>query len=240
LRAVILDIEGTTTPIAFVYDRLFPYAQDRLRHYLEVHGDSPECRAIGQRLKREHDADLQGAGDAPAWDETTKNARVESIERYVRFLMHQDRKSPALKELQGRIWEEGYATGELAGDFFSDVAPALRRWRQQSIDTGIFSSGSVLAQQLLFRHSVAGDLTSLIRWYFDTSIGAKTDPASYVRIGSTIAAPAAEILFISDVVRELDAAREAGMRTALCIRPGNATQQSHGHSIVHGFDEVTA
>jgi len=239
LRAVILDIEGTTTPIAFVYETLFPYAQNRLRQYLERHDQSPECRAIGERLKRERAADVQADVDVPAWDETTAGARVESLDRYVRFLMQQDRKSPALKELQGRIWEEGYSRGELAADLFDDVAPALRRWRGEGVDAGIFSSGSVLAQKLLFRHSVVGDLTSLIRWYFDTSTGAKTDPSSYVRIASTVGAPPAEILFISDLVRELDPAREAGMRTALCIRPGNAAQPAgHEHPTIRSLDEV--
>ena len=239
MRAVILDIEGTTTPIAFVYEKLFPYAQNRLRQYLEARGDSAECRALSERLKSEREGDVQAAADVPPWDETSASARIESIERYVGFLMQQDRKSPGLKELQGLIWEEGYSTGELVGELFDDVAPALRRWHEAGVGAGIFSSGSVLAQKLLFSHSSAGDLSPLLRWYFDTSTGGKTDPASYSRIAATVGARPADILFISDVVRELDTAREAGMRTALCIRPGNPTQPAgHEHPVVRSLQEA--
>ena len=134
--------------------------------------------------------------------------------------MDQDSKSTALKDVQGHIWEEGYATGELVGEVFDDVAPALRRWRARGLDIGIFSSGSALAQKLLFRHSSAGDLTPLLSWHFDTTVGPKTDPESYRRIASSIGVPLSGVLFISDVVPELDAARTAGMQTALWDQAG--------------------
>jgi enolase-phosphatase E1 len=201
-RAILLDIEGTTTPITFVYQTLFPYARQRLKTYLEAHGRLPEYQTF--------------------------------IE-----LMDQDSKSTALKDVQGHIWEEGYATGELVGAVFDDVAPALRRWRARGLDAGIFSSGSVLAQQLLFRHSSAGDLTPLLRWHFDTAIGPKTDLESYRRIASRIGEPTSRVLFVSDVVRELDAARAAGVVTALCIRPGNSAPPSgHSHAAIHTFDDL--
>lgn len=240
MRAIVLDIEGTTTPVAFVYDTLFPYARNELRRYLERYGDSPECRSILARLRLEHDAEAREASDVPDWTDGTIAARVESVVRYVTWLMDRDRKAPALKDLQGRIWEEGYRTGQLVGEVFDDVEPALHRWNQQGIGIGIFSSGSVLAQQLLFRHSSAGDLTPLLRWHFDTSVGAKTDAESYRRIASVLGAPASSILFISDAVRELDAALAAGWRTALCFRPGNAAPPAgHGHSTIQSFDELS-
>ena len=135
--------------------------------------------------------------------------------------MDRDRKSTALKSVQGLIWEEGYRDGDLLGEVFADVPAALARWRAQRIDTGIFSSGSVLAQQLLFRHSSAGDLTSVLRWHFDTTTGPKTDPESYRRIAATMGIPAARVLFVSDMTAELDAALRAGMQTRLALRPGN-------------------
>lgn len=240
MRAIVLDIEGTTTPVTFVYDRLFPYARTHLRQYLETHGASPESQAIVARLRREHDVDRRDSTDVPAWEETTVAARDDSVVRYVTWLMDRDRKSPALKELQGLIWQEAYATGALIGEVFDDVPRALQRWQDEGIGVGIFSSGSVLAQKLLFGHSSAGDLTALLRWHFDTSVGPKTQAESYQRIASTIGEPPSNLLFISDVVRELDAARAAGLRTVLCLRPGNAPPPSdHDHSIIRSFDELT-
>jgi enolase-phosphatase E1 len=240
LRAILLDIEGTTTPIAFVYQTLFPYARHKLPQYLQARGRLPETETIFDRLRLEHAADVRTAVDVPRWVDTTVDARDDSIVRYVAWLMERDRKSTSLKELQGRIWEEGYQSGELVGAIFEDVAPALNRWGRQGLDVGIFSSGSVLAQKLLFRHSSAGDLTPLLRWHFDTTVGAKIDTASYRRIASAIELPPSTILFVSDVVQELDAARTAGMRTVLSLRPGNAAQPvGHGHPTIRTFDELT-
>ena len=154
-------------------------------------------------------------------------------------LMDQDSKTPALKELQGHIWEDGYNTGELVGAVFDDVKPALERWQRQGIAVGIFSSGSVLAQKLLFGHSSAGDLTPLLRWHFDTSVGAKTNPESYRRIAASMGESTEAVLFVSDIVAELDAARTAGMQTALSVRPGNAAVASgHGHRSISSFEEL--
>ena len=154
-------------------------------------------------------------------------------------LMDQDSKTPALKELQGHIWEDGYNTGELVGVVFDDVKPALERWQRQGIAVGIFSSGSVLAQKLLFGHSSAGDLTPLLRWHFDTSVGAKTNPESYRRIAASMGESTEAVLFVSDIVAELDAARTAGMQTALSIRAGNtAVGSGHGHRSISSFEEL--
>ena len=234
VRTIILDIEGTTTPIAFVTETLFPYTRGHLRPYLNAHwADSAD---LIERLRREHQHEQDEP--APPWSDASPQSRAASVIAYVEWLMDRDRKSPALKELQGRIWEEGYRAGELVGEVFPDVPRALERWQRAGIATGIFSSGSVLAQQLLFRHSSSGDLTRFLKWHFDTSVGAKGEPESYKRIASAIGGAPAHILFISDIVRELDAARAAGMQTMLSERPGNAVPSKHHHPIVRSFDGI--
>jgi enolase-phosphatase E1 len=152
--------------------------------------------------------------------------------------MDRDRKSTSLKTLQGRIWQQGYARGELVGEVFSDVPLAFQRWNAIGLQIGIFSSGSELAQKLLFRHSSAGDLTTYLHWHFDTTIGPKANPESYRRIAATMAIPLPAIVFVSDSIAELDAAHAAGMRTVLSLRPGNAPVSDHGHRVVRSFDHL--
>lgn len=239
IQAILLDIEGTTTPIAFVYDVLFPYARSHWRRHIEEHATSPEYDALFDRLRDEHAADLRGGEAVPAWVDSPPAARLASVTSYSEWQMDRDRKSTALKTLQGRIWEEGYRRGELVGEVFDDVPGALERWHAQHMPTGIFSSGSVLAQQLLFRHSAAGDLTRFLQWHFDTSIGAKTDVDSYRRIATAMSVPTESVLFVSDVTAELDAARDAGMQTRLSMRPGNQPQpQAHGYTTIRTFDDL--
>src|SRR5262249_53806711 len=155
---------------------------------------------------------------------------------YVYWLMDQDRKSTGLKALQGKIWQDGYARGELHGVVFQDVPPALARWRERVLDVRIFSSGSVLAQRLIFSTTSSGDLTAFLNGYFDTTTGPKTEPSSYAQIAKRFELNPSEILFISDVTRELNAARLAGMQTRLCIRPGNPPQPAQFHRSISTFD----
>jgi enolase-phosphatase E1 len=239
IQAVLLDIEGTTTPIAFVVNVLFPYARRRLPRYIEEHATAPEHQAIFDRLRDEHAADAAAGEAVPVWADAPSSDWCVSLVRYVEWLMDRDRKSSGLKTLQGKIWEEGYRAGELLGEVFEDVPSALARWQNERLQIGIFSSGSVLAQQLLFRYSSAGDLTGFLRWYFDTTTGGKADPDSYRRIAAALALPSEAILFVSDVTRELDAARTAGMECRLSIRPGNQpVAQDHGYAVVRTFDTV--
>jgi enolase-phosphatase E1 len=225
---ILLDIEGTTTPIAFVTETLFPYARRHLAAYLDQHGDTSESRATLARLREEYDADRARHEPVPEWTPLA----------YLTWLMDRDRKSPALKELQGRVWEEGYRNGTLVGEVFDDVPRALARWRDEGVAVGIFSSGSVRAQQWLFRRSTAGDLTPYLSWHFDTGVGAKRETGSYARIAGDVSVEPAEILFVSDVAAELDAARAAGMRTAMAVRPGNPSQPRHDHTVVTSFDQL--
>jgi enolase-phosphatase E1 len=160
---------------------------------------------------------------------------IPRILQYIYWLMDRDRKSTALKSLQGKIWKAGFESGELRGTLFDDVPQALERWSAHA-RVAIYSSGSVEAQQLLFRHSIFGDLTAHIAGYFDTRTGVKTASASYAAIASAMNVRPDVALFFSDSVRELDAAREAGCETRLVVRPGNApVGDSHGHSVVESF-----
>jgi len=237
-RAILLDIEGTTTPIDFVKETLFPYARERGGEFILNHLQDAEIQMALRQLQADNASDR--AAGAPAIQADSRNA-IEQTIGYYRWLIDVDRKSTGLKMIQGRIWEEGYARGELQSSVFPDVLPALGRWHQQGRVTAIYSSGSVLAQQLLFRHTLQGDLTPLIRAYFDTRVGNKKQPDSYTKIAGSLALAASEILFISDVVAELDAALEAGMMAALCVRPGNARldPDENGHFVIHSFEQLS-
>jgi enolase-phosphatase E1 len=228
-RVVLLDVEGTTTPVDFVYRVLFPYAQARVAAFLEAHAAEADVAADVAALRAENGRDRSAGLTPPAWE--------EGPAAYTGWLTQQDRKLTALKSLQGRIWAEGFARGELRGQVYPDVPPALRRWTAAGRKVAIFSSGSVLAQKLLFGHSDHGDLAPLISGYFDTTTGPKREVASYARIADALGTPSAEALFVSDVVAELDAARAAGFATALSVRaePGPA---ANGHSRITTFDAL--
>jgi len=240
IRSVLLDIEGTTTPIAFVHDVLFSYARSWVREYLAEHFDSAELHADLARLRDEHAADLKQNLQPPALVDGSRDDRIDSIVAYVNWLMDHDRKSTGLKSLQGKIWRDGYLDGTLKAQLFPDVAPALERWRRADLKISIFSSGSSLAQKLLFAHTEAGDLTKFIGNYFDTTVGLKTDAESYRQIAAALCLPGNEVLFISDVVNELDAASTAGMQTLLCVRPGNPPQgYRERYQIIQSFNEIS-
>lgn len=227
--AVLLDIEGTTTPVAFVHNTLFGYARARVQDFLERHDADPDVQADVALLRAEH------AAESPA-----PNPPMASVSAYVHWLMDHDRKSTGLKSLQGKIWHEGYRDGDLRGEVFPDVVPALERWRDRGTEVAIFSSGSVQAQRDLFGHSTSGDLTPFIRAYFDTTTGPKAAAQSYSSIAAFLGHTPASILFVSDSGVELDAARTAHMRTAMCVRPpGSAPPPAaREHPVVSAFDQL--
>ena len=234
IRAILLDIEGTTTPIAFVHEVLFSYARDHAKEFLVNNAAAVEVRADIARLREEHAADVRNGQQPPAL-----NDDIDSMVAYVDWLIARDRKSTGLKSLQGKIWRQGYRDGSLKSQVYADVAPAFERWRARGWSINIFSSGSVLAQQLLFAHTEAGDLTGFISEYFDTNVGKKGEAESYRKIAKTLSLPPDEILFVSDVVAELDAASEAGMQTLLSIRPGNQPQEhAERYKAIHSFESV--
>ncbi len=239
IRGVLLDIEGTTTPIAFVHEVLFSYARSQVRRFLMERFDSGEVLADLQQLRDEHAIDVKQNLQPPLLKEEPRDAEIDSLAAYANWLIDRDRKSIGLKSLQGKIWQQGYSDGTLKAELFADVRPALERWRRAGLKISIFSSGSSLAQKLLFAHTAAGDLSGLIENYFDTTVGSKTEAASYYRIASALRLPAQDVLFISDVVPELDAAGAAGMRTLLCVRPGNQPQPcAERYRTIRDFDEL--
>ena len=235
--AILLDIEGTTTPISFVYEVLFPYARANAKRFLERHLSSPEVLDDVSRLCDEHAEDLRNELNPPSLQASGSKPHVDSLVTYIHWLIDRDRKTAPLKSLQGKIWKDGYETGALRGQIFKDVPPAFERWQGQGREVSIFSSGSVLAQKLLFANSTSGDLTQFISKYFDTAVGAKNDPLSYKRIAVDVRQLPSQVLFVSDVTAELDSAASAGMRTLLSIRPGNQPQGGD-HAVIHTFDEV--
>jgi enolase-phosphatase E1 len=221
LKAYLLDIEGTTTPIDFVTKTLFPFARRELRSFLSQ-GDALLAQDR-EWLREEHAQETE----APPWS--------EDLEPYLLWLMDRDRKSRGLKSIQGRIWAEGYRSGKLKGEVYADVHPAFERWKATGAGIYIYSSGSVLAQKLIFGHLDPYPLTPLIDGYFDTEVGPKRSPGSYRKIAAQIGLPPHDILFLSDVIEEVIAAREAGMQARQVCRPGTDAKDD---SPVSDFESV--
>jgi len=232
IRWILLDIEGTTTPVDFVYKTLFPFASEHMEEFLRVHCQEAKIRDLIAELRQEHGLEK--------WNNQTPEAEIASASNYARQLIAQDRKVTPLKTLQGKIWEEGYRSGELRGEVYEDVPRAFELWKKQGKRIAIFSSGSVLAQKLLFGHSNAGDLRKYIDAYFDTTTGPKREAASYKALGNELGAATGSMLFVSDVTQELDAARDAGMHTALMIRPGSSQPTDSRHACIESFDQLFA
>lgn len=221
IRAIVTDIEGTTTSVSFVYDVLFPYAREHLAGFVARHGAEAGVREQLDAVSEEAGRPLT---DAEA---------VAQLEAWIEA----DRKATPLKALQGMIWQAGYRDREFTGHVYEDAARKLRDWHRAGVRLFVYSSGSTAAQQLLFGYSDHGDLTPLFEGYFDTRIGPKQDAESYRRIVAAIGLPPGEILFLSDIVAELDAARAAGMRTCRLVRDANPVAGA-GHPEVANFDAL--
>jgi len=235
----LLDIEGTVAPLTLTTEVLFPYARTHFPDFLKKsRGDASVQADLAQLAAENRKEKSQGI---PRLPEVTDPAQVETPRFrldamvYITWLMDRDRKSTALKSLQGKIWKSGFESGRLKGTLFEDVPEAFARWSKTG-RVAIYSSGSTEAQQLLFRYSTYGDLTGLITGYFDTRTGAKQERASYAAIAEKLEVAPAQVRFFSDVVGELDAARESGCETRLVVRPGNAPiEDAHGHAAVESF-----
>ena len=217
VRAILTDIEGTTSSISFVKDVLFPYARARLPAFIDTHGSEPAVR-------RQLDATADAAGLA-----RTDTAGIVAV---LRQWIDEDRKATPLKALQGMVWQQGYASGQLKGHVYPDAVEALKRWHQAGYALYVYSSGSVQAQKLIFGCSEAGDLSGLFSGYFDTTSGPKREVESYRTIAAAIGLPGEEILFLSDIVQELDAAQQAGLQTIGLAREGGTLA---GHDTVASF-----
>ncbi|NCA11740.1 acireductone synthase [bacterium] len=206
-RGILLDVEGTTSSISFVYDVLFEFAKRHVGEFLTRHAADPVVRSLADAIAVETGADPQAGPERLA---------LAAIE-----LMNRDVKSTPLKALQGLIWRGGFESGELVSHVFPDVPAALEQWAASGLDVRIYSSGSIEAQRLYFGHTSAGNLLPHLRGHYDTTTGPKREPSSYAKIAADMGLEPRQILFVSDVGAELDAARAAGMATALAVRPGN-------------------
>ncbi|MDP6444936.1 MAG: acireductone synthase [Pirellulaceae bacterium] len=233
-RAILLDIEGTTSSVSFVYDVMFPFVRRELAAFLSKHWDDADVQRAAAAIAQD-----AGAASLDEWTGDDDPTRLrEQVAAEVTRLMDGDVKATGLKQLQGLIWRSGFESGEMQAHVYDDVPPALRRWKTGGIDVRIYSSGSIQAQKLFFGHTVAGNLLDLLNGHYDTTTGPKMRADSYRAIGDAFAVDANEILFLSDIPAELDAAATAGMQTGLVSRPGNAPVDDSNHARLTSFDEI--
>jgi len=236
VRGILLDIEGTTSSISFVYDEMFPYIRRELHGYIEQNWGQPDlqsaCDAIA--VDQKHESFAAWVASRPESQQTPEHAR-QLLANEVIWLMDNDVKATGLKQLQGHIWKAGFHSGELKAHVYEDTPAALQQWCDAGVDVRIYSSGSIAAQKLFFGHTEAGDLLHHFNGHYDTTTGPKREASSYTAIAAEFNLPPAGILFISDVVEELDAAAQAGMLTALSLRPGNPEQPEHTHPRLSSF-----
>jgi enolase-phosphatase E1 len=233
--ALLLDIEGTTSSVRFVYDVLFPFARHQLVYFLTSHWEDADVQQACERIAQDAGGTSLGAWSGAAGRDDVRAQVVAEVQR----LMDADAKATGLKALQGLIWREGYLSGKLCSHVYGDVPPALRRWQEAGRAVCIYSSGSVTAQKLFFAHTTHGDLTCYLNGYYDTTTGPKRETASYSAIAHQMDFAPSEILFCSDMAAELDAAAAAGLMTALAIRPENAPAPAgHGHATITSFEQI--
>ena len=221
IKAIVTDIEGTTSSLSFVKDVLFPYARANLADYIRRHKDEPQVKTLLQESCKEVGAELDNE---------------QLIAQLIQWI-DEDKKVTPLKSLQGLIWETGYQQGDFKGHVYRDAAENLKAWKARGLDLYVYSSGSVYAQKLLFAHTEYGDLTPLFSGYFDTHIGGKKEQASYCNIAEQLGIPADQLLFLSDIKEELDAARKAGFNTIWLTRDNTPDSRAE-HPQVNSFDQI--
>lgn len=223
VRAVLTDIEGTTSSIAFVKDVLFPYARQHLPRFIEEHRGDPEV----QRW-------LAAIASEAGLDDPHSRQVIDTLLRWI----DEDRKATPLKALQGLIWKAGYEAGEYRAHIYPEVPARLREWKARGLILCVYSSGSVAAQKLLFAHTEAGDLAPLFDGWFDTAVGGKRERGSYLRIAEAMGLPSPAIVFLSDIVAELDAARSTGMQTIQICRPPGRCREVDSHPCAADFNAI--
>lgn len=223
IKAIITDIEGTTTSIKFVHDVLFPYASQHLADYVW-----------------DNEADITDILDAVREEERNTDLSLEELIEVMLRYIDEDQKVTPLKKLQGMIWKQGYDNGALKGHIYDDALHGLRRWKSQGIELYVYSSGSISAQKLLFGHTDHGDLTPLFSGYFDTTTGGKKEVPSYEKIATEIKTPPQEILFLSDSVEEIEAADAAGMNVIIIDRENALNTSENDKTIAQDFDDILA
>ncbi len=240
VRIILLDIEGTTTPVDFVYKTLFPYASRKLESFLRKNSANPEIGELVEDLHAQHELDERKGLKPPSWLDDSEEVRVRSSVAYGQWLIARDSKCTPLKALQGKIWQQGYMSGELKGEVYPDVPAAFERWKRKGKIIGIYSSGSVLAQQLLFGSIPTGNLTAYISAFFDTRVGEKKEAESYRKIAVSLSCEPTQVLFISDAAKEIEAARSAGMQALLCERYSRPNAPTGPEQVIYDFGGVFA
>lgn len=234
-RLLLFDIEGTVSPLAFVREVMFPHARKALRGFLDHQAGRPDVVDVLGQMARDAGRDsVKNWCPHPIGSAAAKEWLIREIEQ----LMEGDAKLTGFKQLQGLIWEEGFRSGALQATLFPDVVPAWQKFLSSGLLLQIYSSGSVQAQRLFFAHTQEGDLTPMLSDHHDTTRGSKKEAASYATIASAVGMAPGEILFVSDIVAELDAAREAGFATALAVRPGNPEADPSSHAILSTLEEI--
>lgn len=224
MKYILTDVEGTTTSISFVHEVLFPFAKYNLKNYISKNSQTPDVQNILNQTKK------------TAIEENQKIINDAEVCDLLIHWIEIDRKHPALKNLQGLIWEQGYVSGEIKGHVYKDVPMALELWKKKGINLGVYSSGSVKAQHLIFEFSTVGNLRPYFLDHFDTAVGHKREVTSYLNIAKILDLDPSEILFLSDIKEELDAARLAKMDTIQLVRQSDVVLGDH--KIVTSFSEI--
>ena len=237
---LLLDIEGTTCPISFVSKVLFPYAKQELHAYLQSHQHLTDIQLLIHEAWEEWRGDQNEQSQnllrqSPA---ERDDSHQQAITKYLQHLINIDKKSTVLKELQGRIWENGYSEGSIQSDLYPEACAALENWHNNGLQLAVYSSGSVNAQKLLYGHTPQGDMRSLFCGWFDTRTGPKKEAQSYSIIAKELATTPEQITFISDNQAECNAARQAGLATLFSLREGNPDQDPGSHRVIQSLDEV--
>ena len=238
---LLLDIEGTTCPVSFVSDILFPFAKQEISQYIRLHWDTNNGSSAIQEAKNEWSNDQ--SSESMQLKKQVNLAQIDEAEGLIQYLQHMisiDKKSTALKDLQGKIWEHGYNKGELKSELFPETAECLRQWHEQKLTLSVYSSGSIHAQKLLYRHSSEGNLEALFSHWFDTHTGPKKSLRSYTTIAHQLNSNPDNVWFVSDNVMECDAARAAGMHTLFSLRDGNPDRDPKDHKVIESLRQVSA
>ncbi|AII50323.1 HAD family hydrolase [Synechococcus sp. KORDI-52] len=236
---LLLDIEGTTCPVSFVSDILFPFAKQELSHHIKRNWNKSTRNKSIQEAKKEW-LDDQSPESSQIKQQVTQGEtdEIDGLIQYLKHLISIDKKSTALKDLQGEIWEQGYNNGELKSQLFPEAAECLRQWHKQDLTLSVYSSGSIQAQKLLYKHSSNGDLKDLFSHWFDTHTGPKKSTESYTTIAKQLHSSPNNIWFVSDNGDECDSARSAGMNTLFSLRDGNPDRDPRDHMVIQSLREV--
>lgn len=224
MKLILTDIEGTTSSIDFVHQELFPYSKVKLDSFVRENLDQKFIQDI-----------LKETSDTLLIESNQESSTEDCIKRLLEWI-DEDRKHPALKNLQGHIWENGYKNGEIKGHLYPEVKENLLKWKNAGIILGVYSSGSVKAQELLFKYSVEGDVKNLFTYFFDTKVGAKRESKSYLTIAQLTQFSPQDILFLSDIKEELDAAKNAGFQTLQLVRKNDVILGTH--KTVKNFTDI--